>query len=52
VKGIFGALQVALQQQADAPIVPPLAILFANYRLPVRLAQFDFGCGLRQRDDG
>jgi hypothetical protein len=52
VKGVFGAFQVSLQQQADAPIVPALAILFANHWLPVRLAQFDFGGSARQRDDG
>ena len=30
LEGVLGALEVALQQQADAPVVPALAILLAD----------------------
>ena len=38
---IFGAFDVALQQQADAPIVPTLAVRLFDHRLPVRLTERD-----------
>ena len=52
VEGVFGALQIALQQQADAPIVPAFAILLADDGLPLRLAELDCGGGAGQGDDG
>ena len=49
---VFGAFQVALQQQADAPIVPALAILFAHHRASRWAAPSGIGrFGLRQGDD-
>src|SRR5262249_6775743 len=50
-EGVLSALQIALQEQSDAPIVPTLAILLADDGLPGRLAEFELRLRLRQSDD-
>ena len=35
LEGVLGAFEIALEQQADAPVVPALAILLADDRLPL-----------------
>src|SRR5712692_4529950 len=49
---VLSSFEIALQQEADAPVIPALAILLADHRFPMRFAQLDFGGGCRKCDDG
>jgi hypothetical protein len=51
LEGVLGALEVALQQKADAPIVPALAIPQLRDRGPTGFAQRHAGVRLGERDD-
>ena len=50
-EGVLRALQIALQQQPDAPVVPALAVLFPHDGLPGGLPERHGGGGMRQSDD-
>src|SRR4051812_16046582 len=54
-EGVLGSLEVALQEHADAPIVPAFAVLFADHGLPVlwclAVGELQTGFGLGERHD-
>src|SRR5579883_2977481 len=52
LEGVLRAFEIALEQHADAPIVPALAVLFARKGLPPRLTEGDGGARGRHGHDG